>query len=544
VPVLVSPCSLSVLILEDQGPDFELIDHELRNAGFTVHSQRVETEEEYLDGLDAGPDIILADYSLPGFNALRALELLQARPVSIPFIVLTGQVTEDTVVECMRKGAADYLLKDRLARLGPAVRRALEDNELRQQKSRMETALRKSNERFQHLVEKTKVIPWEFDLETARFTYVGPQVVGLLGYPVEDWYEQDKKELSCLSHALSLSSLNDAGEFTHCMHTQDGATIHLQCIVSLKQEGSTRVLRGFMMDITEIKAKEMEMQRAYAEREAAEERASMAGKLVQANRELEAANWELRETHSQLIQTEKMASLGQLVAGIAHEINNPLAFVMNNLFTIEQGIDLIAPEAEPHLNDISQGKLRKVRNRLREMKEGLDRVKALVLNLRTFSRLDEGEFKTIDVGESIDSVLLLLHHKMIGRIQVETQHGPERTLYCHGGRLNQVFMNLIGNAMDSIAGEGEIQIATGREGEFFFISVKDTGKGIPEGIRTRIFDPFFTTKPVGKGTGLGLSISYGIVQDHQGLIEVRSTEGIGSEFIVKIPRDLETKRAA
>jgi len=174
----------------------------------------------------------------------------------------------------------------------------------------------------------------------------------------------------------------------------------------------------------------------------------------------------------------------------------------------------------------------------------LERVKALVLNLRTFSRLDEGEFKTIDVGESIDSVLLLLHHRMNGRIHVEMQHGPERTLYCHGGRLNQVFMNLIGNAMDSIAGEGKIRIETGREGNLFFISISDTGRGIPAAIRNRIFDPFFTTKPVGKGTGLGLSISYGIVQDHQGTIEVQSTEGCGSEFIVKIPCDLESKRAA
>jgi len=294
--------------------------------------------------------------------------------------------------------------------------------------------------------------------------------------------------------------------------------------------------------VEELKGKEMEMLRARTGQEAAEVRAAMAEKLMRANSELELTNQKLKETHSQLIQTEKMASLGQLVAGIAHEINNPLAFVMNNLFTIEQGMELIAPEAEPHLKETSQGKLRKMRVRLKEMKEGLDRVKELVLNLRTFSRLNEGEFKTIDVEESIDSVLLLLHHKMNGRIHVETHYGPERSLYCYGGRLNQVFMNLIGNAMDSIVGEGKIVIRTSQTDGFFLISIRDTGKGIPETIRSRIFDPFFTTKPVGKGTGLGLAISYGIVQDHHGSIEVRSKEGAGAEFIIRIPLDLESTK--
>ncbi len=201
-----------------------------------------------------------------------------------------------------------------------------------------------------------------------------------------------------------------------------------------------------------------------------------------------------------------MASLGQLVAGIAHEINNPMAFVLNNLFTVERLLDQIAPETE-RLAASSQQKFAKARLRLTEMNEGLDRVKTLVLNLRTFSRLDEGELKTIDLVESIESVLMLLAHRLNGRISIEKQYAPERKLYCFAGRLNQVIMNLVSNAMDSIEGTGKITITT-IEGEHdISISIRDTGAGIAPAIKDRIFDPFFTTKPIGKGTGLGLAIS-------------------------------------
>jgi two-component system NtrC family sensor kinase len=294
--------------------------------------------------------------------------------------------------------------------------------------------------------------------------------------------------------------------------------------------------------VEELKAKEVETLRALAGREAAEIRAAMAGELMQANKDLQEANRKLKETQAQLIQNEKMASLGQLVAGIAHEINNPLAFVVNNLYVVESGVASLVPEIEPHLSAELLKKLRKTQTCLEEMREGLNRVKELVLDLRTFSRLDEGEFKTVDVVDTIDSVLLLLKHRMNNRIEVEKHYGPERMLYCYAGRLNQVLMNLLSNAADAIAGEGKIVITTSHTAEVFLISVRDTGGGIPDAIRSKIFDPFFTTKPVGQGTGLGLAISYGIVQDHSGSIEVHSDEGAETDFIVRIPRDLELQR--
>jgi two-component system NtrC family sensor kinase len=180
----------------------------------------------------------------------------------------------------------------------------------------------------------------------------------------------------------------------------------------------------------------------------------------------------------------------------------------------------------------------KMRTRMDEMQEGATRVQDLVTKLRTFSRLDEGTYKTVNIHESIESVLLFLRHKMEGRIEVERRFGPTENLSCFAGELNQVLMNVIANAIDAMPGDGKITITTNCENGNFTISVRDTGQGIPESIRNKIFDPFFTTKPVGDGTGLGLAISYGIVKAHNGSIDFISNEGQGTEFIVKIPTAL------
>jgi len=291
--------------------------------------------------------------------------------------------------------------------------------------------------------------------------------------------------------------------------------------------------------VEELRSKELEALRAKAEAESAEVRARLAGELTLANQELECSNRKLKMTQMHLVQSEKMASLGQLVAGIAHEINNPLAFVLNHLFTIENALASAAPEVAASVSGAACAKFQKARVRLDEMREGLDRMKDLVSNLRTFSRLDEGDLKTIDLHENIDSVLRLLQYKLQDRIEVEKRYGHLPPIDCYAGQLNQVMMNLIANAVDAIENQGKIVISTrAGEGEVL-VSIRDTGSGIPEGIQNRIFDPFFTTKPVGSGTGLGLAISYQIVQAHGGMIEVRSRAGEGSEFTIRIPQKVK-----
>ncbi len=288
--------------------------------------------------------------------------------------------------------------------------------------------------------------------------------------------------------------------------------------------------------LEELKNKELEAERARAQ--AAEVRAALAEELAGANRSLEEVNRRLKQAQMNLVQSEKMASLGQLVAGIAHEINNPLAFVLTNLFTIEREAERV-DAAEPPLDQERRRRVGKIRARLGDMREGLERVRDLVADLRTFSRLDASKFKTIDIRESIDSVLRFLQHKMADRIAVEKRYGPRTQLDCYAGQLNQVLMNVLANAIDAIDGAGTVTITTGEGDGRFTISIRDTGKGVPEEIRHRIFDPFFTTKPVGQGVGLGLAISYSIMQTHGGSIDVLAPEDGGTEFLIQIPLGLE-----
>jgi two-component system NtrC family sensor kinase len=240
-----------------------------------------------------------------------------------------------------------------------------------------------------------------------------------------------------------------------------------------------------------------------------------------------------------LIHSEKMASLGQLVAGIAHEINNPLAYVINGIFLVQETLNWLVAGEREFVSPDAFPRIDKARRRANDTREGAERVKDLVLKLRTFSRLDEGEVKTVNVHESIESVLRLLQHNVQDGIQIERQYGAVEDLSCCAGELSQVLMNLIANAVDSIEGSGKITLTTTQENGHFVIIVRDTGRGIPEEIRGRVFEPFFTTKPVGQGTGLGLAISYGIVKAHRGSIEFSSTAGEGTEFVLKIPNSLQ-----
>ncbi|HEV8547508.1 MAG TPA: response regulator [Polyangiaceae bacterium] len=280
---------------------------------------------------------------------------------------------------------------------------------------------------------------------------------------------------------------------------------------------------------------ELEASEARAAREIAETRAAFVGELERKHRDLEAAYAELKETQSQLVQAAKMASLGSLVAGVAHEINNPLAFALSHLGTAEQGL----AEVEMALGAATFTPVRKSwdrsRDRLAGMRLGLERIRDLVLKLRTFSRLDEGEIKTVSFRECVQSVLTILEHRLGDRVTVTTELGPPDIIECMPGLLNQALMNLIVNALDAIEGDGTIRVASGAEGDSFVIRVEDSGKGIPLALRERVLEPFFSTKPVGQGTGLGLSITYSIVKKHGGRLELGDAPGGGTAAVILLP---------
>ncbi|MFK7885355.1 MAG: sensor histidine kinase [Gammaproteobacteria bacterium] len=268
---------------------------------------------------------------------------------------------------------------------------------------------------------------------------------------------------------------------------------------------------------------------------------------------------ELKTTKAQLYQSEKLASIGELAAGIAHEINNPLAFVASNfqslmtyvntmadvltehgdfLQTLKQttstGIDFGPIEEKQKQSDVTFI-LEDVDELIGDSKDGLNRIREIIDNLLSFSRKDSIEKQDYDLREGIQSTLKILHTKLKGGVVVKTDFGSTRTLVCNPGLINQVFLNMVQNAADAMNGQGEIHIRTWEESDVLRISIRDNGPGIPRDIVTRIFDPFFTTKEVGKGTGLGLSISHSIVEQHQGRIEVDSAPGKFTEFLISLP---------
>jgi two-component system NtrC family sensor kinase len=232
-----------------------------------------------------------------------------------------------------------------------------------------------------------------------------------------------------------------------------------------------------------------------------------------------------------------MASLGEFVAGIAHEINNPLAFVISHLETARRNLELVAAEVEPRLSAGACEQWRRARERQKEMASGLERIRDLVVKLRTFSRIDDGsEVSRVGFRECIESVLTILGHRLQEKIEVVTRFDAPDQLDCHPGLLNQVLLNLIANAIDAMGDVGTLTLSTSLRGDDYVITVGDTGCGIPQHLSDRVYEPFFTTKPVGRGTGLGLTIAYAIVRKHGGSLELDSVEGLGTLATVRLPQ--------
>ncbi len=324
-------------------------------------------------------------------------------------------------------------------------------------------------------------------------------------------------------------------------------------------EGRVVGILESVRDITERVASEQALEQAFAEAHKLAEEVAASRDVVQRQKaELEEAYHQLQESQAQLLQREKMASIGQLAAGVAHEINNPMGFISSNLGTMAkytdrlsefiavqgQAVESCCGNTSAAATELADQRkrlkidyiLNDVGNLIKESLDGAERVRKIVQGLKSFSRLDQAEVQAADINECLESTINIVWNELKYKAEVKKEYGELPKTVCNPQQLNQVFMNLLVNAAQAIEKHGTITVKTWADPTWVYVSVSDTGSGIPKDKISRIFEPFFTTKEVGKGTGLGLSIAYDIVvKKHKGTIEVQSEEGKGSTFTLRVP---------
>ncbi|MFO0888986.1 MAG: ATP-binding protein [Isosphaeraceae bacterium] len=409
---------------------------------------------------------------------------------------------------------------------------------------------------YHSLVETLPQMILRKDLD-GRFTFANQRFCNELGRTLEEII--GKKDFDYFPRELAEKYRRDdrwvieTGEVLDVVEehiTPQGEKLYVQVMKTrlMSADGRPIGIQGIFWDVTD---------RVRAEEQLREQNIM----LQELARSEHQAHEALKSTQSRLVQTEKLASLGQLVAGVAHEINNPLSFVSNNVAVLERDLkDLLGlidihrqgevdlgrarPDLAAKINDLDEridlsysiGNLPRLIERTRE---GLRRIERIVKELRLFARVDEGDWNEVDLNPGIESSINIIKgyaRKKGARIVMDL--GALPAIRCRAARIHQVVVNLLTNAIDACAEEGglvTVKTETEPEAMGVRIEIRDNGCGIPPAIRERIFDPFFTTKPVGQGTGLGLSISYGIVHEHGGRIEVHSAPGEGASFVVHLP---------
>jgi PAS domain S-box-containing protein len=437
-----------------------------------------------------------------------------------------------------------------LASLTYMIRRELGE------RRRVADELRAQRERFELAVAGSRDGLWDWDTRT-NVVYFSPRWKAQLGLEedeltgrFEDWESRlhpDDRERALATVSAYHEGRLSVYELEHRLRHKDGSYrwILARGVALRDERGEPYRMAGSHTDIT-------------ARKEAEARLAEQNRLLEEAARAAQAAHEALKRAQSRMVQAEKLASLGQMVAGVAHEINNPLAFVINNLAVLRrdvQGLSRLvelyreggslladrAPELASRIGAHADAidlpyTLGNVTAILDRSRDGLKRIEGIVSNLRDFARLDEGEWKEIDLNAGIASTAEILrahaHRRGVG---LNLKLDPLPSVLCHPGKINQVVLNLVSNAIDACRQGGQVSVHTQPVADAVELHVCDTGSGIAPDVLPKIFDPFFTTKSVGQGTGLGLSISYGIVQEHGGRIEVESSPGRGAQFTVTLP---------
>ena len=489
--------TVRILLLEDVWADAELVKVELRKAGLQFTARRVTTQPEFERALrDFRPDLIIADHNLPQFNGAAALAIALQMALAAPFILLTGSLDEETAVDFMKAGAADYILKDRLARLGPAVRAALDRKRMKQQ-------LDEREEYFRSLIEQAMDIIAVLDAE-GTLRYASPSVLPLLGYAPEDLVglsifalvhpDDVDATLRVFSEGVATGR---GGRFLELrLRHKDGTFRHLEAIGRYLLDDP--LVKGVVINARDVT--------------------------------------ERRTLERQFLQAQKMEAVGRLAGGVAHDFNNLLTAILGYADLLLDGLPALSP----------------LRPDLEEIRKAANRAGALTRQLLAFSRKQVLEMRVLDLNELVADMDKMLRRLLGEDVDVLTRLDPTLgAIRADAGQLEQVIVNLAVNARDAMPHGGRLTIETRntelddsyvrehvpvQPGRYVMLAVSDTGTGMSAETMSHVFEPFFTTKEPGKGTGLGLATVYGIVKQSGGYAWCYSERGEGSTFKAYLPR--------
>lgn len=491
--------TLRILHIEDSPMDAEIIRERLIDAGFSIQMDWAVNEQEFTEFLqNVGYDIILADYQLPGFNALKALQLAQEHCPEVPFICVSGAVGEEKAVEILRLGATDYVSKNGLDKLPLAIQRAIDEVRERSDRLLAEQALRDSEKRHRTILHTAMDGFWIVNPE-GKLLEVNETYCRMSGYSEQELLTMRVTDLEVLETgsdtAARIRKIMAHGEdrFESKHRRKDDSVFDIEASVQFRPEDGGQMV-AFVQDISQH-----------------------------------------RRLEEQLRQSQKMEAIGQLAGGVAHDFNNILTVILGyaNLLSMRCKFSDQDKEAMEHIISAAE------------------KAAQLTQGLLAFSRKQVMNPKNVNLNDVVQQVQKFLVRIIGEDIRLKAVYNDAILMVLADvGQIEQVLMNLATNARDAMPEGGELTIETGlqvidesfvnhhgcgKPGCYALISVSDTGYGMDEETRSRIFEPFFTTKEVGKGTGLGMAIVHGIVNQHNGFIYVYSEQGKGTVFKIFIP---------